>query len=116
MRLSYRLNLSLIAGIVVTSLAFAVYQTVVETGGLRADAERNAMILAEGLAGPASAMVERDAKSEIVKLVDRYATSSGRTAVALFDPAGQQLAVTSSFSTPLPATIQPVHDALEDSA
>ena len=38
MRLSYRLNLSLIAGVAVTSLAFTFYQTIMETRGLRAEA------------------------------------------------------------------------------
>src|SRR5262245_2274308 len=113
MRLSYRLNLSLIAGIVVTSLAFTLYQTAGETHGIRADAEHHAMILAESMEGPAAAMLERDATAELVKLVDRYATPSGRTSVAVFDPGAELLAVTSSFSPPLPATLQPVQEALE---
>src|SRR5262245_47598509 len=104
MRLSYRLNLSLISGIVVTSLSFTLYQTVVETRGLRADSQRNATILAESLERSAAAMVERNATSELLQLVNRYATNSGRTAVAVYDSAGINLAVTSGFSTLLPAS------------
>ena len=40
MRLSYRLSLSLIAGVAVTSLGFALYQTIMETRGMRAETER----------------------------------------------------------------------------
>jgi trehalose-6-phosphate synthase len=114
MRLSYRLNLSLIAGIVVTSLAFTLYQTVVETRGLRADAQRNAKFLADGLEKPAAAMLERDATSELLKLVDQLATNSGKTAAAIYDISGENLAVTSTFPTPLPSALGPVQDALEE--
>ena len=84
MRLSYRLNLSLIAGVALTSLAFTLYQTVVETRGLREDVKRHAVVLAQSLERPALAMLEKDATNELLPLVDRFSRSSGLTGVAVY--------------------------------
>lgn len=114
MRLSFRLNLSLIAGVALTSLVFTLYQTVAETRRMRGEAERNARFLADSLERSAEAMLEKDATAELLKLVDRYATESGKTAVAIFDANGEALAVTSTYSAPLPAVLPPVRNALAE--
>src|SRR5688500_3165001 len=87
-RLSYRLNLSLIAGVAVTSLAFTLYQTMVETRGLRAEAERHAVVLAESLEKPVETLVVKESIEELQKLVERFERNAGLAGIAVYNLSG----------------------------
>src|SRR5262245_8696331 len=114
MRLSYRLNLSLIAGVAVTSLAFTFYQTIMETRGLRAEAERHAVVLAESLEKSVQPLLAKGATDQLQKLSDGFDRTSGLAGIAVYDASGLPLAVTSTFSESLPANFRPVLEALGD--
>src|SRR5207247_1329763 len=113
-RLGFRLNLSLIAGVAVTSLGFAAYQAVVETRGLRAEAERHAKILAESLEKPVVAVIAKTSAADLQTLVDRFPRNSGVIGIVVYDTSGSPLAVTSGFTSRLPANLRPVRDAIAD--
>ena len=112
MRLSFRLNFSLIAGVAVTSMAFALYQAVSETRSLREEAERHAIILADSLEKPIATMVARNSVEDLQALVERFPRNTGIAGIAVFDASGSPLAVTARFASRLPANLRPVHDAI----
>src|ERR1044071_3538625 len=114
MRLSFRLSLSLIAGVAVTSVAFALYQTILETRSMREDAAHHAVILAESLEKPVSESVARNSVADLQGVLDRFPSNTGIAGIAVYDASGSLVAVTSRFTSRLPADLRPVHDALAD--
>src|SRR5262245_38511925 len=112
MRLSYRLNLSLVAGVAVTSLAFTLYQTIVETGKLRADALQHAVVIAESLEKPVEAMVMEGKIPDLQGLVNRFHETGGPSGIIIYDAQGTPLAVTSGFVPPPPASSRPIFEAM----
>jgi hypothetical protein len=61
MRLSARLTLSLIAGVVLVSLGLALYQAETERRGLRRELERRSRVIAESLEHSAAPLVQANA-------------------------------------------------------
>src|SRR5689334_3475097 len=108
MRLSFRLNLSLIAGVALTSFAFAAYQAILETRDIRHEAERHAMILADSLEKPVAEMAARKSIEDLEAVVDRFPRNTGVVGIAVYDASGSTLAVTSRFSSHLPVNVRPV--------
>ena len=70
MRLSVRLNLSLIAGVTLVSLAIALYQTKSETRGLKRDLERQAVELAESFEKSAEPLMAKQSATDLKRLVE----------------------------------------------
>ena len=108
MRLSVRLNLSLIAGVTLVSLAIAAYQTQGETRGLKRDLERHAIELAESLEKSAAPLVANQARPKLQELVDQFQSRQRLAGVAIYDAQGEALAATSSLSTRLTGEPAPV--------
>ena len=100
MRLSVRLNFALIAGITLVSLAVASYQTQSETRGLKRDLERHATELADSLEKSAEPLVLNHSFQELQGLVNRFQNHE-RIGVAVYNPEGQPLAVSSDLEARL---------------
>ena len=108
MRLSYRLNLALITGAVLTSAGFALYQSNAETRALRAEVQRHSLSLAESLAKPAEPLVIDRSFEELQRFVDRLPGSVA--GIAVYDAAAQPLAITRSLAS---WVRQPPHSVLQ---
>src|SRR5882672_4537563 len=104
MRLSYRLIVFLILGVALTSLSFALYQNVVETRNLRAEAERHAVLLAESIEKQAAPLAETGDNEALQKLMDRFSRNEGLIGVAVYDSTGSTLASTSTLNPLLKRT------------
>src|SRR5206468_7735430 len=104
--------ISLVTGVALTSLAFVVYQTIMETRGVREEAQRHAVILAESLEKPVATLLARNSVADLQTITDLFPRNTGVVGIAVYDSSGSPLAVTSRFS--LPATPRPVHDAITD--
>ena len=98
MRLSLRLNFSLIAGVTIVSLAIALYQTQSETRGLKRDMERHAAELADSLEKSAAPLIANHPR-ELQRLVDRFQNRERLEGVAVYDAGGHPLAVSSGLES-----------------
>ncbi len=115
MRLSVRLNLSLIAGVAIVSLAIAYYQTHAETSGMKRDLERHAPMLAytlETAAAPLFALrAESGSYEDLENLVSRFQDQQGLAGVAAYDAQGQPVVQTLDLATRLGHAPTPVERA-----
>lgn len=97
MRLSVRLNIALIFGVALVSLAFAFYQAQTETSGLKRDVQRQSAELAESLEKSATPLVANHALKELQRLVDRFQNRPQLAGVAIYDAEGNLLALSSDL-------------------
>jgi trehalose 6-phosphate synthase len=97
-RFSYRLNFALIAGAALTSLGFALYQHNTETRALKAEVQRHSLALAESLEKPAEPMVVAHAIDELHRFVDKLPGRGSLAGIAIYDAAGEPLAITRSLA------------------
>jgi trehalose-6-phosphate synthase len=103
MRVSVRLILSLIAGVTLVTFLFARSDVQNEKLGLRSDLERRAEILAESLSeviGPLQANRIHTLQQErrLRQIVDRFGNRERLAGVAVYDPQGRPLAVSSKLA------------------
>jgi trehalose 6-phosphate synthase len=112
MRLSLRLNLSLILGVALVSLGSAFYQTASEQLSLRRDLERQAQTLAISLEKSAEPIIEsQSSRATLQQLVDRFQNQQRLIGVAVYDPDGMPEAVSSNLESRLsgsPDSVQKV--------
>src|SRR5712692_6006252 len=108
MRLSVRLNLSLVAGVTIVSLGIALYQTQSETRALKRDLERHAVELAESLEKSAAPLLASHSLGELQQMVDRFQNHERLAGVAIYDPEGRPIAITSELATRLASGPSPV--------
>jgi alpha,alpha-trehalose-phosphate synthase [UDP-forming] len=104
MRTTLRLVLPLIVSVAVVSLLFATYQVRTQRRNLRSDLSRRAEIIADSLQESVEQMLDRNAEKGLQRLVDRFGQREHLQGVALYDPAGQLIAITPAldptFRTP----------------
>jgi trehalose-6-phosphate synthase/uncharacterized membrane protein affecting hemolysin expression len=112
MRLSVRLNLSLILGVTIVSLALALNQTRSEVRGLRQELERHAMVLAESLEKSAAPLIANHSFRELQRLVDTFQNHERLAGVAVYDTEGRPLAITSDLAARVHGSPAPVERAL----
>src|SRR5579863_2204918 len=98
MRLSFRLNLSLVAAVALVSLGFAVFQAQSETHGLRVDLDRQAVVLAESLEKSVAPLVAAHSYRDLQRIVDRFQDHERLAGVAVYDSQGRTLAVTPNLT------------------
>lgn len=101
MRLSLRLNLSLIAGVAIVSLGIALYETQSERSGLKRDLERQAMVVAETLEKSAEPLVATQSVPSLQWLVDQFQNHQRLAGVVVYNEQGQALATTADLSARL---------------
>src|SRR5579859_3601934 len=99
MRLSYRLILSLIAGMTAISMILATYQAGVEMQALRDDVARHALEVADSQQAQAETLLARGSHEELQAFVDRFQNHERLAGVALFDAKGQPVALTSGLAS-----------------
>ena len=94
MRLSARLTLSLIAGVVLVSLGLALYQAEVERRGMRSELERRSRVIADGLERSAAPLVQTNATRSLQRVISQLQNHERLAGVAVYDAHGTPLATT----------------------
>ncbi|MGB0034484.1 MAG: trehalose-6-phosphate synthase [Candidatus Acidiferrales bacterium] len=98
MRLSLRLILFLVLGITLVTFVVARNEVRSEKRGLRADLERRAEILAESLQELVEPALERDSKTQLQHIVERFGNRERLAGVAVYSADGVVLAETSTLT------------------
>jgi trehalose 6-phosphate synthase len=105
--LSARLIISLIIGVTLVSLCSSYYEVVVQKRGLRRDLQRRAEVLGESLARNVERDLDRGAFQTVQRTVQRFANREHLAGLAIYNPEGHVIAVTTSLA-PLMNTPPPV--------
>ena len=95
--LSVRLIISLIVGVTLVSACSSYYQVVVQKQALRKDVERRAEVLGESLARNVERDLDRDAQHTLQKTVQQFANREHLAGLAVYDPQGHPIAVTTDL-------------------
>ncbi|HYM76768.1 MAG TPA: trehalose-6-phosphate synthase [Candidatus Dormibacteraeota bacterium] len=105
--LSARLIISLIVGVTLVSLCSSYYQVLVQSRGMRRDLDRRAEVLGESLAKSVEKDLERDAQRTLQRTVQQFANREHLAGLAVYDPQGHPVAVTTDLQ-PLMESAPPV--------
>jgi len=95
--LSARLILSLIIGITLVSLCTSYYQVLGLNRGLKKDLQRRAEVLGDSLARNVERDLERDAQHTLQKTVQQFANREHLAGLAVYDPQGHPISVTTNL-------------------
>ena len=95
MRLSIRLNVSLVASVAAVSLGVALYQTNAQRRGLRREFERRALVVAESLEKSVAPLIG-GRLTELPSLMERFALHEKLVGAAVYDNNARPLATTSA--------------------
>jgi alpha,alpha-trehalose-phosphate synthase [UDP-forming] len=95
--LSARLIVSLIIGVTLVSLCTSYYQARVLNQGLQKDLQRRAEVLGESLSSNVEHDLQRDAQKTLRRTVQQFANREHLAGLAVYDPQGQAIAVTTSI-------------------
>jgi trehalose 6-phosphate synthase len=101
--LSARLIVSLIIGVTLVSLCTSYYQVLVQNRGLRRDLERRAEVLGESLAKNVERDLARDTPLALQRTVQQFANREHLAGLAVYNPQGQPIAITTNLE-PIMAT------------
>lgn len=118
--LSVRLIVSLVIGVTLVSLCTSYYQSLVLNRSLRRDLERRAEVLGESLARNVERDLDRDAHQTLQRTVQQFANREHLAGLAVYDPQGHPIAVTTNLqplmdSAP-PLVLQSLKDDHDESA
>jgi alpha,alpha-trehalose-phosphate synthase [UDP-forming] len=105
--LSARLISSLIIGVTIVSLCSSYYQSFVLARGLRKDLDRRAQVLGESLASNVERDLGRDATRTLQRTVQQFANREHLAGLAVYDPQGHPVAVTTNLQ-PLMESAPPI--------
>lgn len=105
--LSARLIVSLIIGVTLVSLCSSYYQVLVQKRGLRKDLEHRAEVLGESLAKNVERDLDRDSQHTLQRTVQQFANRERLAGLAVYDPQGHPIAVTTDLE-PLMASAPPI--------
>jgi alpha,alpha-trehalose-phosphate synthase [UDP-forming] len=94
MRTTLRLVLPLIVSVAVVSILFASYQVRTQRRTLRSDLSRRAEILGDSLQESVEQILDHGKDKDLQRLVDRFGQREHLKGVALYDPAGELIAIT----------------------
>ena len=101
MRLAFRLNLLLIAGVAAVAMGFAYYQVRSERRGLERDLQRQALDLAESQTKAVEPLLAAHSYRDLQAMVDRFTGRDRLAGMMVSDATGQTVAITSGFVTRL---------------
>jgi alpha,alpha-trehalose-phosphate synthase [UDP-forming] len=105
MHLSRRLMLSLLGGVAVVSMVFALYQAAAEMHAMRAEVERQALVLAESQQRAAEHALQDGSSGEMQALAGQFQHHERVAGVALYDAQGRALAVTPGLTSASPPAV-----------
>ncbi len=114
MRLTSRLTISLIASVAIVSLAFAYFQMRANRRGLDRELERHALVLAETLSKSAQPLLVNRSYRDLQRLVDQFQNREQIAGVAILNPAGEPLAISSRLAPRLDKYPDPIRQAIQD--
>jgi len=97
--LSARLIISLVVGVTLVSLCSSGYEVFVVKRNLRRDLQRRAEVLGESLAGNVDRDIEKGTHLTLQKTVQRFANREHLKGLAVYDPAGHVIAVTTDLAS-----------------
>ncbi|HZQ94445.1 MAG TPA: trehalose-6-phosphate synthase [Candidatus Sulfotelmatobacter sp.] len=106
--LSARLIIALIVGVILVSLCSSEYEVLSTKRNLRRDMQRRAEVLGESLAGNVERDLERGAMQTLRKTVQRFANRENLIGLAVYDPQGHVVAVTSDLGPRLANNTPPI--------
>ncbi len=101
MRISLRLIISLVVGVTLLSILFAVFQVKTEKRGLRKDLENRAAIVGEGLEAKVVPLLEPRSRKRLQAVVTEFGDRSRLKGIAVFNKAGDSLAKTPGVANEL---------------
>jgi trehalose-6-phosphate synthase len=101
MRISLRLIISLVVGVTLLSILFAVFQVKTEKRGLRKDLENRAAIVGEGLEAKVVPLLEPRSRKRLQAVVTEFGDRSRLKGIAVFNKAGDNLAKTPGIANEL---------------
>jgi trehalose 6-phosphate synthase len=93
--------------VTLVSLSSSYYQVVVSQRAMRRDLERRGELLGESLAGTVERDLERNSEHTLQRTVQQYANREHLAGLAVYDPQGHPLAVTTNLE-PLMASAPPI--------
>lgn len=105
--LSARLIISLVVGVTLVSLCSSYYQSYVLARAMRRDLEHRAELLGESLGRNVERDLERDNPAILQRTVQQFANREHLAGIAVYDPQGKTLAVTTNLQ-PLITNAPPV--------
>lgn len=105
--LTARLIISLVVGVTLVSLCTSYYQVLMLKEGLRKDLERRAEVLGDSLSRNVERDLERDAQHTLQKTVEQFANREHLAGLAVYDPNGKPIAVSTKLE-PLMSSAPPV--------
>ena len=104
----------MVVGITAVSLLFSYYSVQVEEHDLRRDVERRAELLGESLSGNVEHSLEKKSPRELQRIVERFGHREHLAGIAVYDVAGNRLAVTPALASLLSASPPIVAKAIVD--
>jgi len=96
--LSARLIISLIVGVMLVSLCSSGYEVWIGKRSLRRDMQRRAEVLAESLARTVERDIEKGGSQTLRKTVQRFANRENLMGMAVYDPQGHAIAITTDLA------------------
>ncbi|HEY3971624.1 MAG TPA: trehalose-6-phosphate synthase [Candidatus Sulfotelmatobacter sp.] len=112
--LSARLIVSLIVGVTLVSLCTSYYQVLGLNRGLKKDLQRRAEVLGDSLARNVERDLERDAPHTLQKTVQQFANREHLAGLAVYDPHGHPIAVTTTLEPLMASAPAVVQQSLKD--
>src|SRR5208283_733307 len=97
--LSARLIISLVVGVTLVSLCSSGYEVFVVKRSLRRDLQRRAEVLGESLAGNVDRDIEKGTRQTLQRTVQHFANREHLKGLAVYDPAGHVIAVTTDLAS-----------------
>src|SRR5579872_2519511 len=113
MHLTSRLNFYLLAGVAAVSMMFALYQAAWEAHIFRDEVQRQALALAESQQRSVERLLEAGSARDLQVFVDQFQNHERLAGVAVYDPTGKVMAITSSMASYLTATPAAVGRSIE---
>src|SRR5580700_2440120 len=95
--LSVRLIVSLIIGVTLVSLCSSYYQVLMLNRSLKKDLQRRAEVLGESLGRNVERELDRDSKHTLQHTVQQFANREHLAGLAVYDPQGHPIAVTTTL-------------------
>ncbi len=112
--LSARLIVSLIIGVTLVSFFFSYYQVLVLKRGMRKDLQRRAEVLGESLARNVERDLDRDPHQTLQRTVQHFANREHLAGLAVYDPQGHPIAVTTNLEPLMASAPAVVLQALKE--
>ena len=116
MRISLRLIVSLVVGVTLLSIPFAVSQVKTEKRGLRKELENRASIVGETLEAQVETLLDSRSRKRLQAIVTEFGNREHLKGIAIFNKAGDSLAQTPGFEKVLPLVIPQVIQVISSQA